>query len=155
MYEPGFLLNGDVPGRATILLAHGAGAAMDTPFMTVIAEGLAARGLRVARFEFAYMAERRSGGPKRPPPKVELLQEEFRSAADALACSGPLFIGGKSMNHMRFVHWLTPTVKSLKRTSSQLYIICRDRDDRKLVFSESCSKLVTGPNHLVDLFVRT
>ena len=97
MYEPGFLLNGDVPGRATILLAHGAGAAMDTPFMTAIAEGLAARGLRVARFEFAYMAERRSGGPKRPPPKVELLQEEFRSAADTLACSGPLFIGGKSM----------------------------------------------------------
>ncbi|WP_435660622.1 alpha/beta family hydrolase [Leisingera caerulea] len=97
MSEPGFLLNGDVPGRATILLAHGAGAAMDTPFMTAIAEGLAARGLRVARFEFAYMAERRSGGPKRPPPKVELLQEEFRSAADVLACSGPLFIGGKSM----------------------------------------------------------
>ncbi|UWQ57818.1 alpha/beta hydrolase [Leisingera caerulea] len=97
MSEPGFLLNGDVPGRATILLAHGAGAAMDTPFMTAIAEGLAARGLRVGRFEFSYMAERRRGGPKRPPPKVELLQEEFRSAADALACSGSLFIGGKSM----------------------------------------------------------
>ncbi len=97
MSEPKFLLNGDVPGRATLLLAHGAGAAMDTPFMTAMAEGLAARGLRVVRFEFAYMAGRRSGGPKRPPPKVELLQEEFRTAIEAIACGGPLFIGGKSM----------------------------------------------------------
>ncbi|MFY0309939.1 alpha/beta family hydrolase [Leisingera sp. D0M16] len=97
MSEIAFLLNGDEPGRATLLLAHGAGAAMDTPFMTTIAEALAARGLRVARFEFAYMAGRRSGGPKRPPPKVELLQDEFRSAVEALACSGPLFLGGKSM----------------------------------------------------------
>lgn len=97
MSEPKFLLNGDVPGRATLLLAHGAGAAMDTPFMNAMAEGLAARGLRAARFEFAYMAGRRSGGPKRPPPKIELLQEEFRTAIEALACSGPLFIGGKSM----------------------------------------------------------
>jgi predicted alpha/beta-hydrolase family hydrolase len=97
MSEFRFLLNGDEPGRATILLAHGAGAAMDTPFMTTMAEALAARGMRVARFEFAYMAGRRSGGPKRPPPKVEVLQEEYREAIETLACSGPLFIGGKSM----------------------------------------------------------
>ena len=57
------LMNGDAPGRVTVLLAHGAGAAMDTPFMSAMAEGLAARGLRVARFEFAYMAARRAGGP--------------------------------------------------------------------------------------------
>ncbi|MFW8637501.1 alpha/beta family hydrolase [Cribrihabitans pelagius] len=92
-----FLLNGDEAGRATVLLAHGAGAAMDTAFMAAIAEGLAARGLRVARFEFAYMAARRTGGPKRPPPKIEVLQEEYLKAADALACEGPLIIGGKSM----------------------------------------------------------
>ncbi len=70
---------------------------MDTPFMTAIAEGLAGRGLRVARFEFAYMAARRTGGSKRPPPKVEALQEEYRAAVADLACDGPLVIGGKSM----------------------------------------------------------
>ena len=86
----------DTPGP-TLLLAHGAGAAMDTPFMEAVAQGCAARGLRVARFEFAYMAARRSGGPKRPPPKIELLQAEYRAAIDALACTGPLVIGGKSM----------------------------------------------------------
>lgn len=92
-----FLLDGSGTGRATVLLAHGAGAAMDSPFMTSIAAGLAERGLRVARFEFAYMAARRSGGPKRPPPKAEKLQAEFHAAVDRLACHGPLIIGGKSM----------------------------------------------------------
>ncbi|QOL82536.1 alpha/beta family hydrolase [Pseudooceanicola spongiae] len=97
MTEFQFLLNGNVPGRPTILLAHGAGAGMDTPFMDTISEGLATRGLRVARFEFSYMAARRTGGAKRPPPKVSLLEEEYRAAIDALPCDGPLIIGGKSM----------------------------------------------------------
>ncbi|WP_353474595.1 alpha/beta hydrolase [Salipiger sp. H15] len=91
------LVDGDGPDRPTLLLAHGAGASMDSDFMARMAEGLAARGLRVVRFEFAYMAQRRTGGAKRPPPKVEILQEEYRAAIAALACDGPLFIGGKSM----------------------------------------------------------
>lgn len=70
---------------------------MDTPFMESVASGLVRRGLQVARFEFAYMAARRSGGPKRPPPKVEALQEEFLAAVEGFASSGPLIIGGKSM----------------------------------------------------------
>ncbi|WP_425100261.1 alpha/beta family hydrolase [Tropicibacter sp. S64] len=91
-----FLRDGTGTGPL-VLLAHGAGAAMDTVFMTGIARGLAAEGLRVARFEFAYMAARRTGGPKRPPPKITLLQDEFRDAVQALAGEGPLIIGGKSM----------------------------------------------------------
>lgn len=90
----------DAP-RATLLLAHGAGAPMDSVFMTRIAEGLAARGVSVARFEFAYMAKRRTTGKKYPPPKAEKLSGEFRAAiADALAAPervGPLLVGGKSM----------------------------------------------------------
>ena len=93
----GFLFDGDPAARATILLAHGAGAAMDTPWMAAMAEKLAERGLRVARFEFAYMAGRRSGGSKRPPPKVTLLAEEYRAAIAALPGDGRLIIGGKSM----------------------------------------------------------
>lgn len=93
----GFLFDGDPAARATILLAHGAGAAMDTPWMAAVAGKLAERGLRVARFEFAYMAGRRSGGSKRPPPKVTLLAEEYRAAIAALPGDGRLIIGGKSM----------------------------------------------------------
>ncbi len=92
-----FMMNGTASAGTTILLAHGAGAAMDADFMTLMAAGLAARGFRVARFEFAYMAARRTGGPKRPPPKMTLLQEEYRAAIKSLACGGQLLIGGKSM----------------------------------------------------------
>ncbi|MEJ8572536.1 alpha/beta family hydrolase [Microbaculum marinum] len=86
--------------QATLLLAHGAGAGMTSPFMERIAEGLAALGVSVARFEFAYMAERREGGAKRPPPKAERLIGEYEAALE-IACNetggGPLLIGGKSM----------------------------------------------------------
>ncbi|NIY99153.1 alpha/beta hydrolase [Salipiger sp. HF18] len=92
-----FLIDGDAPGRSTVLLAHGAGAAMDSGFMELAAAALAEAGLRVARFEFAYMAGRRSGGSKRPPPRIESLRAEYHEAIDALAAEGPLIIGGKSM----------------------------------------------------------
>jgi predicted alpha/beta-hydrolase family hydrolase len=42
------------------------------------------------------MAARRQGGRK-PPPRAELLQGEYREAVKALGASGPLIIGGKSM----------------------------------------------------------
>ncbi len=70
---------------------------MDTPFMTAFAEGLAARGLAVARFEFAYMAERRHGAGKRPPPRAERLIEEYAEAIGALGSTRRLIIGGKSL----------------------------------------------------------
>ncbi len=84
-----------------VLLAHGAGAPMDSPFMTSFAEALAARGVTVARFEFAYMAARRHGGPKRPPPRADHLMDEYRAILAAyrarLTPGTRLFIGGKSM----------------------------------------------------------
>lgn len=95
--SPEFLLNGDVPGRPTLLFAHGAGAPMDTPWMTSLAERLAGRELRVARFEFTYMAERRKGGPKRPPPRMDVLCQEYLNAVETITREGPLFIAGKSM----------------------------------------------------------
>ena len=92
-----FLVNGDASARATLLLAHGSGAPMDTDWMNTLSQGLVDRGVRVVRFEFAYMAARRSGGAKRPPPKVDVLTDEFRDAIRAVGAEGPLFIGGKSM----------------------------------------------------------
>ena len=53
---------GAEPARATIVLAHGAGAPMDSPGMTAIAKALADQDLQVVLFEFSYMATRRSGG---------------------------------------------------------------------------------------------
>jgi predicted alpha/beta-hydrolase family hydrolase len=89
----------DGPERAdhTILLAHGAGAPMDSPFLTAAAAALAGVGFRVARFEFDYMARRRTETSRKPPPRAEKLNPEYIAAVDALSAKGPLIIGGKSM----------------------------------------------------------
>ncbi|EJB01683.1 alpha/beta hydrolase superfamily enzyme, predicted hydrolase [Rhizobium leguminosarum bv. trifolii WSM597] len=91
-----FLLQGPQDARFTILLAHGAGAPMDSASMTAAAEALAGSGFRVARFEFAYMAARRTGDRK-PPPRAETLNPEYEAAIAELGVGGPLIIGGKSM----------------------------------------------------------
>nr|WP_217357411.1 alpha/beta family hydrolase [Ruegeria arenilitoris] len=79
------------------MFAHGAGAPMDSPAMTAIAEALAEHGLRVVRFEFSYMASRRTEGTRKPPPHAEKLNSEYLAAIDELKADGPLIIGGKSM----------------------------------------------------------
>jgi predicted alpha/beta-hydrolase family hydrolase len=94
---PKFLIDGPERPDCTILLAHGAGAAMDAPAMTAIAGQLAAAGFGVARFEFAYMASRRTPAGRKPPPRGEALLPEYLAAVDALKSSSPLIIGGKSM----------------------------------------------------------
>jgi len=91
-----FLLDGPEDADITVLLAHGAGAPMDSASMTAAANAVAKAGLRVARFEFGYMAARREGARK-PPPRAETLNPEYKAAVDQLAAKVPLVIGGKSM----------------------------------------------------------
>jgi hypothetical protein len=91
-----FLFEGPEDAATTVLLAHGAGAPMDSNAMIQAAKALAAEGLRVARFEFAYMAARRTG-ERRPPPKAETVMPEYEAAVEVLNASGKLLIGGKSM----------------------------------------------------------
>ena len=55
-----FLFDGPEDARVTIMLAHGAGAPMDSASMNATTKALAAAGFRVARFEFGYMAARRT-----------------------------------------------------------------------------------------------
>jgi predicted alpha/beta-hydrolase family hydrolase len=79
---------------ACLVLAHGAGAGMHHPFMTAIAEGLAAAGIATLRYQFPYM-ERGAKRPDRP----ELAQATVRAAAAAanhLVGGLPLLAGGKS-----------------------------------------------------------
>jgi predicted alpha/beta-hydrolase family hydrolase len=91
-----FIYNGPENAAATILLAHGAGAPMDSAAMSAVADALASSGFRVARFEFAYMAARRDG-QRKPPPKAELLRDEYKNAVRDIGDARPLIIGGKSM----------------------------------------------------------
>ena len=96
----GWLWNGaSTGGCTTLILAHGAGAPMDSQWMSEMAERLAVRGVNVLRFEFPYMAQRRLDGGKRPPnPQAKLLEcwrEVFSEVRRHVA--GPIAIGGKSM----------------------------------------------------------
>jgi uncharacterized protein len=85
------LIDGDGP---TLVLAHGAGAAMDAAGMTALATRIAGHGIRVVRFEFGYMAARREG-VRRPPPRADTLLDEYRAVVAEVG--GRPVIGGRSM----------------------------------------------------------
>lgn len=89
------IVDGPRSSSRTIVLAHGAGAGMESPFLNHFAGALAEHGLRVARFEFPYMDARRIG-KKGPPNREPVLREAWHSVISSLGREG-LFIGGKSM----------------------------------------------------------
>lgn len=92
-----WLIDGPDDAPATLVLAHGAGAMMDTPFMDTMASGLAAANLRVVRFEFPYMAKRRGDGKRRGPDRKPVLLDTWREVVRAVGPTGRLIVGGKSM----------------------------------------------------------
>src|ERR1700689_4424147 len=80
--------------RACYVLAHGAGAGMNHPFMAAVATELAQRGIATLRYQFPYMER----GAKRPDPP-QLAQATVRAAVAAAAHAQPklpLIAGGKS-----------------------------------------------------------
>ena len=94
------LIDGPDEAPATVLITHGAGAPMDSPFMGAIAGELVQRGWRVVRIEFPYMVRMRETGRRHGPDQMPLLQETFRDQVRlerATWPERPLFIGGKSM----------------------------------------------------------
>ncbi len=96
MSLPDLLIDGPRSAPLTVALAHGAGAPMDTEFMDAFAKGIAEQGYRCVRFEFAYMADRRATGKKRPPDRQTKLLETWQTIIDHLGGES-LIIGGKSM----------------------------------------------------------
>ena len=97
MTAPDLVFNGPADAPFTIALAHGAGAPMDSLFMVAFAEGLADKGFRVARFEFPYMAERRTSDKKKPPNRMPILMETWQAVVSELGGPDRVVIGGKSM----------------------------------------------------------
>jgi len=88
--------DGPPEAPATVILAHGAGAGMDSPAMVAFAEGLAAAGLHAVRFEFPYMQRRRETGKRGGPDRAPVLLESWRGVIDGFD-RRRLIIGGKSM----------------------------------------------------------
>jgi len=91
------LLKTGSPSSPRVLLAHGAGAPMDSPFMNAMAERCAAGGVGVIRFEFDYMAKRRADGKRRGPDRMPKLIDRFKEALELVGPPDDVVIGGKSM----------------------------------------------------------
>ena len=86
---------------AAVVLAHGAGFSMDSPFMLDVERGLVERGHPVLAFNYPYR-QRALAEKKRmlPPDRPEILLETHRRALEALAERCPdrrLFLVGKSL----------------------------------------------------------
>ena len=98
---PPELLHDDADGAiARLVLAHGAGAAMDHAWMNAMTQRLVARGVGVTRFEFPFMAARRHGGKRAPAPRAEKLTGTYAAAIAAVRAERAgekLFIGGTSL----------------------------------------------------------
>jgi len=80
--------------RACYVMAHGAGAGMDHPFMVDVARELALRDVATLRYQFPYMER----GARRPDPP-QVAQATVRAAVAAalsLLPELPLIAGGKS-----------------------------------------------------------
>jgi len=93
-----FLFDGPGDAATTVVLAHGAGAPMNTPFLNTVARELAAGGVRVARFEFPYMRSRRESGRRGGAPDREpVLRDAWKEAVEKLGGGARLVIGGKSL----------------------------------------------------------
>jgi predicted alpha/beta-hydrolase family hydrolase len=78
----------------TLVLAHGAGAGHDHPWMRRVAEGLADRGVSVATFDFPYIAAGRRT-PDRGPVLEQCLADVWREVVGG--SRGRFVAGGKSM----------------------------------------------------------
>jgi len=79
-----------------LIIAHGAGGPMHTPFIRYFHTELTKRGYLTVRFNFPYMEARR-----RVPDRREILEESYRTIVDQARKErqkpSRVFIGGKSM----------------------------------------------------------
>jgi uncharacterized protein len=82
----------DAPG---LILGHGAGAGIRSDFMEFVASELAARAVRVMRFNFAYIEAR-----KKTPDRQPVLEATYGAVVDHVRREERpqrLFLGGKSL----------------------------------------------------------
>jgi len=96
------------PSRGSaILLAHGAGSSMDSPFMASVAGGLCRRGFAVLRFNYPYRERALREKRRRPPDKAEILEHAHSRALRALeerVGDRRILLAGKSLGGRMATH---------------------------------------------------
>lgn len=91
-------------GARAVILAHGAGNDMQSPFLSAVHEGLAARGYVTVKFNFPY---KERGG--RAPDRAPVLEACYRDVLEAVRADPDIaapriVVGGKSMGGRMATH---------------------------------------------------
>jgi predicted alpha/beta-hydrolase family hydrolase len=118
--------------RACYVLAHGAGAGMEHPFMTAMAVGLAERGVATLRYQFPYMER---GSRRTDPPQLchatvrAAVAEGARLAPGLLLIAGGRSFGGRMTSQAQSLAPL-PGVRGLAFLGFPLHPAGRPSDSR-------------------------
>ena len=100
------------PGAPVLVLAHGAGAGQQSPFMTAFAAAMQTRGVTALTFDFPYMRQRR-----RAPDRAPVLEATWRTVIEHVTAAEtgavPVVIGGKSMGGRMASHVLSDPARPL------------------------------------------
>lgn len=83
-----------------MVLTHGAGQGINSPFMRTFGDGICARGLDVIQFEFDYMRIAMATKKRHPPDREPKLLATWREVIARVRARFPgrrMLIGGKSM----------------------------------------------------------
>lgn len=91
------LIDGPQKSKNVLLMAHGAGAPMDSDWMNDMAKKCAARKIKVIRFNFPYMEESAKTGKKRPPNPAKQLLACWKEMIETYGPAKNIVISGKSM----------------------------------------------------------
>ena len=97
----------EAPRESAVLLAHGAGFHLDSPWMAAVAEGLARRDFTVLAFNYPYREHALEVGKNRPPDRAPVLEAAHERALEALREAAPgqrLLLAGKSLGGRMSTH---------------------------------------------------
>src|SRR5262249_4040414 len=99
--------------KVAVILAHGAGQGMDSPFMTFFHNELARRGFLSVQFNFEYMEAKRKFPD--PQPKMQALYRQVVQEVTEKHRPNSIVIGGKSMGGRvaSYIAAVTPGVSGL------------------------------------------
>lgn len=138
-------LGPDTPS-ALFVLAHGAGAGMEHPFLESVAHEFAERSIATFRYQFPYM-EAGSKRPNLPAILAKTVRNAVATAAALPEAKGlPIFAGGKSMGgrmtSTAFAREPIEGVKGIIFLGFPLHAPGRDSDERAAhLFDADCPML--------------
>lgn len=105
MKNPEYQISNNSQAKYLIIVAHGAGAGMDHPFMEELAGEISSLHGTVIRFNFPYISQGRKmpGSPKEAIAAIQKIYDHARIAFPGL----PVILAGKSYGGRMNSHWVT------------------------------------------------